>query len=95
MIEIIIPVKAELHDWSESLTYDQLTSTAQAISMYLNDESIKENLTKKSISQIERWLKKNDITKFFREIHRMNAATDEVRLLNSLGLFDRIGKREH
>lgn len=95
MIEIIIPIKAELHDWSESLTYDQLTSTAHAVSMYLNDESIKENLTKKTTIQLENWLKRNDLGTFIKKIHRMNAATDEVKLLNSIGLFDKLGRMEH
>lgn len=95
MKEVIFPIKFVLYNWSENLTHEQLTSTASAISMYLTDETVRESLTKKTKTDVERWLKHNDINQFIKAIHKMNAATEEVRMLNSMGIFNRLTQREH
>ena len=61
VIHVSLPF--ELHDWSESLTFNQINDTLFVVGQYLNDNK-DSLLTKKNMKLVESWLKKNDIDRF-------------------------------
>lgn len=63
VIKVTIPYT--LHDWSESLTFDEINDTLFLIGMY-TDEEYKQALSTSDRTRIEQWLKKNDVKTFMR-----------------------------
>lgn len=93
MSDVIFPIKFELCDWSETLTYDQLVSTANAVSLYLSNEYVNKNMNKKAKLKMDKWLNKNDLEKFISTITKIEKATVEVRALNNIGILKHITQR--
>lgn len=93
MSDVVFPIKFELCDWSETLTYEQLISTANAVSLYLSNEYVNKNTNKSVKIKMDKWLDKNSLEKFLSTISNIERATNEVRMLNSIGLLKHISQR--
>lgn len=63
VIKVTIPYT--LHDWSESLTFDEIEDTLFLIGIY-HDEKYSSSLTRQDKSRISDWLKKNDVNTFIK-----------------------------
>ena len=64
----IIKLPFELHDYSETLTFDQVMDTLFIVGQYLNNEDHSMFLSK-DIPAVQEWLRRNDINKFFTAKH--------------------------
>lgn len=93
MSDVVFPIKFELCDWSETLTYEQLISTANAVSLYISNEYVNKNTNKSVKIKMDKWLDKNSLEKFLSTISNIERATNEVRMLNSIGLLKHISQR--
>jgi hypothetical protein len=71
----------KLCDFSETLTFDEITETLFVVAKYINNDD-HSMFDEKDVSLIENWLTKNDVNKFFeakvRAIHAQ-ALLDEAK----------------
>ena len=62
-INVTLPF--ELHDWSETLTFNQITDTIFIVGQFLNNDE-HPMFTPHDLELIKDWMTKNDIRKFLR-----------------------------
>ncbi|MCI4435589.1 MAG: hypothetical protein JHC33_02090 [Ignisphaera sp.] len=63
VISVTLPYT--LHDWSDSLTYDEIEDTLFLIGIYTDDKYV-DSLSSKDKIRISAWLKKNDVSTFLK-----------------------------
>ena len=64
----IMKLQFELHEFSESLSFDQIMDTLFIVGQYLNDPE-HSAFNKKDIPTVEKWLETNQIERFFQAKH--------------------------
>lgn len=63
--KIDVKLSFELHDWSETLTFNQISDTLFIVGQFLNNEE-HTMFAEKDLSEIQSWLAKNDVNNFLR-----------------------------
>lgn len=62
-ISIPVTLPCELHEWSETLTYEQISDTLFAVNVYLSSEH-PDAITDNDKKVIDAWLNKGNLDKF-------------------------------
>ena len=86
---IAITIPYTLHDWSESLTYEEIDDTLFLIGIY-HDEKYKNSLTRQDKAHISYWLKKNDVN-IFMKAKELAALAYDTALENEIYARELIG----
>jgi hypothetical protein len=62
--KIRIALPFELHDWSETLSFEQISDTLFIVGQFLNND--KARFLETDIPRIEKWFEKNEISRFIK-----------------------------
>jgi hypothetical protein len=62
--KINVSLPLELHDWSETLSFEQITDTLFIVGQFLNND--KARFLETDIPRIEKWFEKNEISQFIK-----------------------------
>ena len=62
--KVNLTIAFDLCDYSETLTFEQISNTLFVVACYLNNIDNLSAFTEEGIKQVQDWLTKNDINKF-------------------------------
>lgn len=65
-LNIDVVIQYKLHNWSETLTYDEIQDTLFVVRLYSDKTNPESTFNPSDRIKIENWLKINDITKFIK-----------------------------